>query len=420
MSAQRCSELSRTTDDWFTGTVLFSHRDAYVAWLTSRGYARGTVDYYLRAVAHFAHWSAHRVRTLAEIDEPLMRRFVDAHLPSCRCARHCVRTRTMARAALRQLLAWLRSQGQLSPPPPRTPPEIATELEAFEHHLTSVRGLREVTRQFQLKHVRALLLAHLADGTVELAALTPCDIGRFVHQHTAGWKPASIRQVCVALRSYLRFKAGQGINTTPLVAALPRIAQWRLSGLPRALSPQEVKQLLGAFDRRTATGRRDFAIARCYLDLGLRTAEVTRLQLDDIDWSAGQVRIRGKGQRINVLPLPMSTGRAITAYLRHGRAHSASRALFLRYRPPCSKPATTETMRGAIRNAARRCGLAQRVTGTHILRHTVAQRLVDQGVSFKAIADLLRHRNLDTTTIYAKVDLTALTTVAAPWPGSQS
>jgi site-specific recombinase XerD len=319
-----------------------------------------------------------------------------------------------------QLLIFLRIEGHIPPRAPCTPAPIAVELDAFDRYLATVRGLQDVTRQGQLKHVRDFLLAHFADRTVELRAMTPSDIERFTRQHTVGWKPTSVKQVCIALRSYLRFKAVHGIDTTRLVAALPRIAQWRLSTLPRDLSAQDVERLLGSFDRRTGAGRRDYAIARCYVDLGLRTAEVVRLRLEDLDWHASRIRIRGKGRRTDVLPLPTATGRAIAQYLRAGRPASASRTLFLRHRPPCDKPATSDTIRGAIRNAALRCGLAERLTGTHVLRHTVARRLVQGGASLKAIADVLRHRSLDTTTIYAKVDLAALTTVAAPWPGSRA
>ena len=419
MSDHLCSRLPHAARNWFTGTVLRPHVDAYAAWLRSRGYAPGTVACYLRSVAHFAHWVAHRARALDGIDEPLVRRFVDGHLPSCRCARRCVRAKNTVRAALVQLLAFLRCEGRIPARASCTPAAIGFELDLFDRHLATVRGLQDTTRHGQLKHVRDFLLAQFADGAVDVTTMTPCDVERFTRQYTAGCKPASVKQVCIALRSYLRFKATQGIDTARLSGALPQVAQWRLSGLPNDLSAQEVERLLGAFDRRTATGRRDYAIARCYIDLGLRTAEVVRLRLEDLDWRAGRVQIRSKGRRTDVLPLPMATGRAIAAYLRAGRPLTASRALFLRHRPPCDKPATTDTIRGAIRNAALRCGLAERLTGTHILRHTVARRLVQGGASLKAIADVLRHRSLDTTTIYAKVDLDALASVAAPWPGSQ-
>ncbi|MDZ7753338.1 MAG: site-specific integrase [Gammaproteobacteria bacterium] len=418
MSLSFSSRLSRATRGWFAGTVLDSHAEPYVAWLEARGYAPGTIDRYLRAVAHFAHWSAPRLNAIGEIDEELVRRFVDDHLPQCRCAPCCVRSRADVRAALVQLLAQLRTEGLSAESALAIPAAIEAELQAFDTYLADVRGLQAVTRyQGQLKHVYHFLLAHFVQGALQMATLAPDDIARFVTEHTAGWKPTSVKQVCIALRSYLRFKAVQGMDTASLAGAVPHVAQWRLSQLPRGLSRQEVEQLLGAFDRRTANGRRDYAIARCYVDLGLRTAEIGRLQLDDLDWQQGQIRIRSKGRRTDVLPLPPTTARAIVAYLRSGRRATPRRDLFLRHRPPLERPVTPTTIRGAIRNAARRCGLATRLPGPHVLRHTIACRLVQSGASFKAIADLLRHRSLDTTMIYAKVDLEGLKKVALPWPG---
>jgi site-specific recombinase XerD len=401
--------------------VLNPHVEAYVVYLSERGYAPRTIDMYLRSVAHFAHWSASRLRVLEVIHESLVQCYIDEHLPVCRCAPRCVRTKVEARAALVHLLALLRSEGLVAERASRVPAAIAAELHAFDDYLAEVRGLRAVTRQQgRLKHVRDFLLVHFADDAVEVATLIPHDIERFVRRRTAGWKPSSVKQVCIALRSYFRFKATQGVDTVRLAGAVPHVAQWRLSSLPRSLSGAEVKQLLDAFDRSAATGRRDYAIARCYVDLGLRTAEVVRLQLEDLDWREGRIYIRSKGRRTDVLPLPRATGSAIAAYLCSGRRRTASRALFLRHRPPLDKPATADTIRGAMRNVALRCGLADRLTGTHILRHTVARRLVQSGASLKSIADLLRHRNLDTTTIYAKVDLDALSGVAAPWPGRRA
>lgn len=420
MSEQTSSRLPRTARSWFSGTVLNPYAAAYVAYLTSRGYARGTVNSYLRCVAHFAHWSVSRATTVDGIDDRLVRQFIEEHLPGCRCVSRCVRALPQVRAALGHLLALLQAKGLIREKGSFLPLAIVAELDTFDDYLAKVRGLQAVTRQVRLIHVRNFLLALFPNSAVEVIALEPRDIDRFTSRYTAGWKPASVRQVSGSLRSYLRFKAVQGIDTARLIAVLPRVAQWRLSGLPRDLSSQEVKQLLATFDRSTATGRRDYAIARCYVDLGLRTTEIVRMQLEDLDWREGRLQIRSKGQRTDVLPLPTPTGRAIAAYLRSGRRHSSSRSVFLRHRPPLDKPATADTIRAAIRNAARRCGLSARLTGTHILRHTLARRLVQSGASLKAIADLLRHRNLDTTTIYAKVDLEALSKVAAPWPGSQA
>ena len=409
-----------TTRVWLSYPVLQTVAQPYAASLTARGYAATTVRGYLADVAHFGHWLTSRRYALADIDDAAVATFLDGHLPRCRCAKRCRRVKYVARAALNHLLVLLRAEGLIAERPCTIPSDIAAELNSFDAYLAEVRGLQPITRQARLQHVSAFLLEHFADGDIEVEHLRASHIERFTMTYTAGWKPASVKQLGGSLRSYLRFKATSGTDTSALIAALPHVAQWRLARLPRELSPEELAQLLGAFDQRTGNGLRDYAIARCYVDLGLRTAEISRLALDDIDWHHGTVRIRGKGQRTDLLPLPVTTGRALTAYLRKGRRRCPSRALFLRHRPPHDEPATPDTIRAAIRNAADRCGLATRVTGTHILRHTLACRLVQSGALLKAIADLLRHRSLDTTTIYAKVDLEALATVAAPWPEKQS
>jgi integrase/recombinase XerD len=190
--------------------------------------------------------------------------------------------------------------------------------------------------------------------------------------------------------------------------------------LPKVLSVAEIKRLLNAFDRSTATGKRDYAITRCLVDLGLRRTEVAHLRLDDVDWRAGTLTIHGKGKRIDILPLPQATGHAITDYVRDGRPQTTRREIFVRHRPPVNAAADLDLVRNAVRYAAKRCGLDHRIRGTHIMRHTVACRMVQRGAPFKEIADLLRHRSLDTTTIYAKVDLPSLSRVALPWPGSHA
>jgi site-specific recombinase XerD len=221
------------------------------------------------------------------------------------------------------------------------------------------------------------------------------------------------------LRSYFRFRALQGEQTTSLTAALPTIASWRLAGLPKTLPAHEVKQFLGAFNRGSVVGRRDYAISRCLVDLGLRTAEVSRITLDDIDWRAGTLKIHGKDIRTDLLPLPRTTGTAIAAYLRHGRPSLQSRALFARHRAPLDAPVNAGIVRGVVRRTAERCGIITLTHGPHVLRHVAAQRLIQRGATLKDIADFLRHRCLDTAAIYTKVDLPSLSKVAMPWPGSR-
>lgn len=420
MSAFTHCKLLPVTRDWFRSTILAPYAGVYAQHLLDGGYAAGTVNYYLSCVAHFAHWTALERLAIEGINEDAVACFLDGHLPVCRCAQRCPRTRHVVRAALTHLIELLRSSGLVAQKASSLPASIATELCDFDHYLAEVRGLVAVTRHARLRHTGDFLFDHFGDAPIQVCVLKPAHIMDFMMRYTAGWKPASVNTVSISLRSYLRYKAIFGMQTTALIAALPTAAQWRLARLPKGLSTQEVRRLLDAFDRNTAISRRDYAIARCYIDLGLRTTEITRLQLDDVDWKEGVVQIRSKGQRMDRLPLPTTTGQAIVAYLRKGRRETTSRALFLRYRPPRDRPASPETIRAAVRNAAHRCGLSSRLTGPHILRHTLACRLVQSGASLKAIADLLLHRSLDSTAIYAKVDLDALATVAAHWPGRQA
>jgi site-specific recombinase XerD len=210
--------------------------------------------------------------------------------------------------------------------------------------------------------------------------------------------------------------AGEDVRS--LVAAVPTVAHWRLAGLPSRLTAEEVRAFLSSFDRSTAPGLRGFAIARCLADLGLRANEVAGLELGDLDWSQGTVTIRGgKLRRADVLPLPEATGQAIVEYLRRGRPACTSRALFVRHRAPLHGPITPSIVRCTVRMGFSRAGLAGRYSGTHVLRRTAATQMLCAGASLKDIADVLRHRSLDTTQTYTKVDLPRLAALAVPWPG---
>lgn len=419
LKSTHSSPAQRVAREWFAKSVFSVHVDAYIQYLTERGYAARTIEAYFRNVAHFAHWSEGQRVRLNDFNEGLIHRFLDKHLPDCRCALRCWRAPAMARAALGHLLAMLKESDQCALKRAPDSAEITAELKTFDQYLTDVCGLASVTRLNRMRHLRHFLIHSFDRGPVQLGALGVADVHRFMAHYTAEWVPASIRVVNTSLRSYFAFRGSKGEQTAHLIAALPQVAQWRMAGLPQQLTSDEITKLLGAFDRRSATGQRDYAITRCLLDLGLRRTEVARLQLDDIDWRAGTLSIRSKGQRVDVLPLPDACGRAIVQYLQEGRPRTTRRELFVRHRPPINAQVDPDIVRNAVRYAAKRCGLEQRIHGSHILRHTLAGRLVRGGARFKEIADLLRHRNLNTTTIYAKVDLPALACVALPWPGRQ-
>lgn len=412
MSVQRQSQYTHAMRALSMGDDLHSCLDEFECYLANRGYAAQTITLYMNGIRPFARWLSRRKAEISDLDEAMIARFLGVHRFDSCCGLHC------ARAALRHLLGMLRASGRCVAQPAQVRSAITEELVAFDQHLRDVLGLSPLTRSARVRHVKAFLDDRFRGcAAVHLCAIGSADVVRFVARYTAGWTPGSIKVISTSLRSYFAFRAVQGDSTTVLAAALPHVAQWRLAGLPQALSAEEIGRLLDAFDRRRASGKRDYAITRCLLDLGLRRAEVAQLRLEDVDWHTGTVRVHAKGKRLDVLPLPAATGQAIAAYLQDGRPQTSRREIFVRHRPPLDAPADPDIVRNAVRYAAARCGLADRVRGTHILRHTLATRLVQHGTRFKDIADLLRHRSIDTTTIYAKVDLPALARVALPWPG---
>jgi integrase/recombinase XerD len=402
---------------WFSASELRTHADRFVRYILQCGYSKGTLHKYRNAAAHFAHWMTGNDIACSKLDEVLIQRFLSQHLPVCRCGPLRQRSPHTMRAALKVLLRFLRSEGLVGPARSMDPTAVTQKLLAFAYYQEHVCGLTQATREVSRHRVRAFLLGCFGSRTIRMDVLRQKDVMRFLTRYTANCTSRSRSVICRSIRGYLRFKALTEPHAETLCERLPKLAQWRLASIPKSLSVAESEAVLSACRCHDAISRRDYAILRCLHDLGLRTVEVARLQLDDFDWKAGTVRIRGKGHRVDVMPVPASTGHAIASYLRHARPRNAGRALFFRHTPPHWSPATVFVVRGAVRYAAKRAGLADRVGGPHIFRHTVAHRLVQQRASLKAIADLLRHRSLVSTRIYAKVDLPALSSIALPWPG---
>ena len=220
-----------------------------------------------------------------------------------------------------------------------------------------------------------------------------------------------------ALRSFLRFLQMKGLCAARLVNAVPYIPAWKLSGIPNYLTKEQLDELLSSFDRKTPTGRRDYAIAICLARLGLRRKEASQLTLDDIDWRSGSLHIiSSKSRRFSSLPLPEDLGKAIVDYLRNGRPPTEERRVFVCHRHRVGAPLKSAAIGTIIRRRFKRIGMKVPSRGTHILRHTVATHMVQQGVNIKEVADFLRHRSLDTAVIYTKVNLPMLLEVALPWP----
>jgi site-specific recombinase XerD len=294
---------------------------------------------------------------------------------------------------------------------------VDLEVRRFDEYMLNTVGLQDATRLYRRRYVREFLDEFFPDRDVDVSGLTPESLVSYLSKRGSRLKPASTKVLASSVRSYFRFLRLHGRCEEDLVHAVPASASWRLASLPPALTDEEIARLLSAFDRGSAAGRRDYAITRCLVDLGLRAREVVRLRLEDVDWRKGILRIIGtKSRRDDELPLTAPIGAAIAAYIRRGRPKTTSREIFLRLRAPVGQRMTRSTIGNLLLRAATRARMEPKVTGPRILRHTAATRMLQRGASMKEIADVLRHRCLDTTAIYTKVDLPHLTTVALPWP----
>lgn len=298
--------------------------------------------------------------------------------------------------------------------------DVAEELRRFDEHLRDVRGLATGTRHQRALIVRRLLQRKFADRPIDIARLRPEDIRRFLaDQLDVRRTPSNASKLASALRSYFRYRTTCGDQVGELTAVITNPVHWKLASLPRALKPDEAERLLQSFKTVWRWPKRGYAIVRCALDMGLRAGEIARLMISDVDWHAGTVTLRGtKSLRQDTLPLPMETGQALADYLQHERPHTGNPAIFLRCQGGRDLPTTSMAIQKLIKRAGRRIGLVH--FSAHALRHTLACRLVENGSSLKEVADVLRHRSLETTRIYAKLDTPKLSAVPLPWPGSGS
>jgi integrase/recombinase XerD len=386
----------------------------YVEALNAQHYARYTIERYVNCVIHFGSWLNTEGIDLQSTTQVIIDCYLHDLLlvfPSSATSRNSIK---MDRAALKHLLTFLPQQHVGTAKSP-----IEAELERFTDYLLNICGMSPQTCVNRRQHISAFLIHRFGTEPPIISQISGDDIDTFFQCLTLKWQPTSLRGVGTSIRSYLRFCALQGEPTSALQAFIPKIASCSHAIPPKALSDAQVDGFFKAFDCSKPVGMRDYAIARCLIDLGLRGHEVTYLTLDSVDWRSATLTIsNNKSKRVQQLPLPLSTGQAIAQYLFKGRPQTSSRTLFIRHRAPFDEPLGVPAIRSAMNRAFVRCGLRNQFCNTHILRSTTATRLQKAGASIKEIADLLRHQSLDTAKTYARVDIEHLRTVALPWPGS--
>jgi site-specific recombinase XerD len=301
-------------------------------------------------------------------------------------------------------------------PPVITRSPSRVEADRYADHLRRNRGLAEGTVEGHRRNLEQFLTFSFRQRPVEPSAITARRVHAYVDALPHGRANCRRRQTCTALRGYFRFLRMLGVEIGNLLVAVPTVRVPRAALSPRWLTSADTEQLLRSIDRSTASGKRDYAAILCMIHLGVRVGDVPRLSLDDIDWREGTVQVANhKTGRPYQMPLPRRLGKALADYLVKGRLPSQRREIFLCHTHPRGTPVTVKALQGVMRYAWQRAGLGEKFSGTHILRHSIATRMRQKGVGLKSIADVLGHQSMQTTTLYAQVDLPALRAVAQPW-----
>jgi site-specific recombinase XerD len=391
---------------------IAAHLGSFAEWASAQGYASYSIHRQVLIAAGFSRWLRQKGVRLCNITSDHSSRYLRYR------ARHVRPSRGDA-AALRYLIDFLRRKGAV-------PAEKISECRlspiehcthAYEQYLREECGLARSTIVNYVPFIRAFLKDRFGDGLATLSRLCAGDVVGFVRRQASQLPRKIAKLMTTALRSFLHYARYRGEVTLDLAAVVPIVANWSMTSIPRGIAADKVRRLLASIDRHTAIGRRDYAVLLLLARLGLRAGEVAFLELDDIDWNLGQLSVRGKSGQRSELPLPEEVGKAIAAYLRHGRPDSTSRRVFLRAKAPIRGFLGAGSVSSLVRHSLMRAGIDAPTLGAHQFRHGLATEMLRQGASLSEIGDLLGHRHPQTTKIYTKVDIKALRTLAMPWPG---
>jgi site-specific recombinase XerD len=381
--------------------------EGYRVWLLGRGYSASVVIRSLIALGHLGRWME---REALAVDQ-LTAAAVSAFLAEYRSSRG-----RLPNASVWPLLEYLRAEGAVPPEPRATASPLEQLVGEYREWLLDERGLSPVTVHGSEQLARRFLAQRVIPGDpCGVRGITAADVNDFLVRECARVSPASAGCFIYRLRSLLRYLAVRGVADPGLALAVPRVAHWRQATIPQFPTRPDIDRLLASCDRDNATGARDYAVLLLLARLGLRAVEVSRLQLDDFDWRAGELTVDGKGHRRDRLPLPGDVGEAMVAHLTHRGRRRGEPRVFLTVHAPI-RPLEPSGVRTIVRSACRRASIEP--VPAHRLRHALASDLLREGASMIDIGQVLRHNQLESTAIYAKVDLGRLRRVASPWPGA--
>ncbi len=390
-------------------TLACPFLDDFIVTLAKAGYRAQTIQEHVRAAAHLSRWLAHRRRSWTDLDGSEAQGF-RRHIESCQCVGFKRRAREDGRGA-DLFVQHLRDIGIVTQPaaPPSQQPAL---LLGFCQWMRQHRGAKEATLNVYGR-VIVDVLQSLGEDPSRYEARK---LRTFILDRAPCCGRSKAKQLTTALRAFLRYLIAQGLCPVGLDAAIPIIAGWKLASLPRYLPAADVERVLAACDPTTAIGARDRAVLLLLSRLGLRAGDVAHMRWCDVDWLQATVQVVGKSQRAARLPLPQEVGVALLHHLTNAPGAAPSDPIFLNSAPPLGRSLRSSGISCIVSRAILRAGVQAPARGAHVLRHSAATSLLADGASLQSIGVLLRHRLLETTTTYAKVDFKVLSTLARPWP----
>jgi integrase/recombinase XerD len=392
---------------------LGDYLNSYARQLHSQGYYRETGRGKIRMIAHFGLWLKQKGIAAKGLSEKEVKKYLRAKV---RNGRHLTDGDALA---LKQFMEFLRGKGAIAEKPmPRIEMTPIDEMENdYALYLKKERALSSRTIADYRRHVRRFLDDSFSKAALDLSALSSKSIFSHVRREAPKASRKYAKSMTTALRSFLQYARFQGYIDTDLAAAVPAVANWATISIPRAIPRDQVKKVLACCDRQTRMGQRDYAVLLILARLGLRAGEIVSMQLEDIDWNTGCLTVHGKGSNLEQMPMPADVGKAIAVYLRKGRPKSSSRAVFLTTVGPIRGLVGPSAISNIVSRALKRAGIDTKRKGAHQFRHGLATELLKAGASLPQIAELLRHRTVQCTKMYATVDFPSLRPLAMPWPG---
>ena len=404
--------LSARILDRLRGCLLGPQIEKLADWLLTAGYGRCTMRNYLRTAGYFSSWIETNGISPTDVRMSHFREFHQSFvLP--RRPHSIPDSRWRTTSAVGNHLMRIIQEAQ--PPKKLRPDRFQKALDEFGRFLRETRGLRPETIRYHCRYLDPFLREHLSDRSFRPERITPQTIRDYVIRHLKTHSSDYVSQLNSALRAYYRFLIFDGRRCESQLAAIPCIPAWRTTAPPVVLNATQRRRFLKAFDRSSAIGKRDYAMAVCMLELGLRRVDTVSLKLEHIDWRQGILTVPNRKQgHAYALPLINSVGKALAEYIRYGRPVSTSTHVFLRHMPPRT-PLTPNGASWPIRCAFRRAGIST-LGETHVLRRSVASRMHSSGAGVKEIADFLGHNSLETASLYARTDEKLLRAFVLPWP----